>query len=255
MTMIIFLNAKKSQLLYYGSHTNDIPCTPALSLHNGQKIQFVKSCTHLGNKLCPSLYIILVDNAVNDLNCKLNNPLADFSHCNSSTLSILFQSYCMNVYGCQIWSYNIKYVNKLYTAWRKAIRRIWEIDYRTHNKLLHGINDCIPIDITLEKRCIKFTWSLMNSKHTLYNSIVKYSLYNASTVTGENICYLMSKCGIYEHEWYKLIYTIYNQINNFVEEDFNVDNQSDAVAIRELCESRDSCDDRIFDRAELNNVP
>ena len=66
--------------MYYGSHTNDIPCTPVLSLQNGQKIQFVKSCTHLGNKLCPSHYNILVDNAVNDLNCKLNNLLADFSH-------------------------------------------------------------------------------------------------------------------------------------------------------------------------------
>ena len=53
----IMFNAKKSQLLYYGSHTNGIPCTPVLSLQNGRKIQFVKSCTHLGNKLCPSHYI------------------------------------------------------------------------------------------------------------------------------------------------------------------------------------------------------
>ena len=58
------------------------------------------------------------------------------------------------------------------------------------------MNDCIPIDLTLEKRCIKFIWSLMNSKHTLYNSIVKYSLLNASTVTGD-ISYLMSKCLTY----------------------------------------------------------
>ena len=42
------------------------------------------------------------------------------------------------------------------------------------------------------------------------------------------------------------------KINKFVVADFNIDNQSDAVAIRELCKSRDSCDDQIFDRAELN---
>ena len=112
----IMFNAKKSQLLYYGSHTNNFPCTAALSLQNGQKIQFVKSCTHLVIQLCEYLYNILVDNAVNDLNCKLNNLLADFSHCNNSTLFVLFQSYCMNVYGCQIWYYIIKYVNKFYTA-------------------------------------------------------------------------------------------------------------------------------------------
>ena len=35
--------------------------------------------------------------------------------------------------------------------------------------------------------------------------------------------------------------------------DFNIDNynQSNAVVIKKLCESSDSCDDRIFDRAEL----
>ena len=38
----------------------------------------------------------------------------------------------------------------------------------------------------------------------------------------------------------------------FVGENFNIDNQSDAVANRKLCELRGSCDDRIFDRAELN---
>ena len=47
------------------------------------------------------------------------------------------------------------------------------------------------------------------------------------------------------HEWYQPISTIYNKINKFVVENFNIDNQSDAVAIRELCESRDFCDDRI----------
>ena len=86
----------------------------------------------------------------------------------------------------------------------------------------------------------------MNSKHRLYNSIVRYSLYNDSTVTGENVRYLMSKYSIYEHEWHQPICTIYNKINKFVVEDFNIDNQSDAVAIRGLCESRDSCDDRIY---------
>ena len=50
----------------------------------------------------------------------------------------------------------------------------------------------------------------MSSKYTLYNSIVKYSLYKSSTVTGENIRYLMSKYDIYEHEKYQPICTIYS---------------------------------------------
>ena len=53
---------------------------------------------------CPTNVLPL--NAVNYLNCRLNNLLADFSHCDSKTLSVLFGTYCMNVYGSQIWAFN-----------------------------------------------------------------------------------------------------------------------------------------------------
>ena len=79
---------------------------------------------------------MLIDNAVNDLNCRLNNLLADFAHCSSSTLSALFKTYCMNIYGSQIWPYSKNCPSKFYISWRKAIRRLWKILYRTHNKLL-----------------------------------------------------------------------------------------------------------------------
>ena len=41
----------------------------------------------------------MINNAIADLNIKSNNLLADFSFSSSSTLSVLFKSYCMNVYG------------------------------------------------------------------------------------------------------------------------------------------------------------
>ena len=45
----------------------------------------------------------------------------------------------MNVYGCQLWKFNGKHINTFFTAWRKAIRRIWKIPFRSHNKLVHLI--------------------------------------------------------------------------------------------------------------------
>ena len=56
----------------------------------------------------------------------------------------------MNAYGSQIWAFNKNCLNKFYVAWRKAIRRIWKLPYRTHNNLLHLINLCLPIDVTLD---------------------------------------------------------------------------------------------------------
>ena len=198
----IIFNAKKSQLLYFGCNSSIIPDTANLVMQNGQSIQYVNKCSHLGNELCPTNKNVLPLNAVNDLNCRLNNLLADFSHCDSKTLSVLFRTYCMNVYGSQIWAFNKTYLNKFYVAWRKPIRRFWKLPYRTHNNLLHLINLCLPIDVTLEKRCIKYIWNLINGENKLYDSISILSLCNNSTTLGENIRYFMYTYKIYDYEWY-----------------------------------------------------
>ena len=91
--------------MYYGSHLNDTPCTPDLSSLNDQKPQNVKSC------VINSVHITLGKQIINDLNCKINNVLAEALHFNTRTLTVLFQFHCMNVYKCQIWSYDITYAN------------------------------------------------------------------------------------------------------------------------------------------------
>ena len=106
------------------------------------------------NKLCATNKNVLPLNAVNDLNCRLNNLLADFSHCDSKALSVVCRKYCMNVYDNQIWAFNKNCLNKFYVAWRKAIRRIWKLPYRTHNNILLLVHLRLPIDVILGKRHI-----------------------------------------------------------------------------------------------------
>ena len=46
----------------------------------------------------------------------------------------------MNIYGSELFNYNSKYVNKLYVAWRKAMRQLFNIDYRTHNYIVFSLS-------------------------------------------------------------------------------------------------------------------
>ena len=79
----------------------------------------------------------------------------------------------MNVYGSQLWCFNnYKSVERFYITWRKTIRRIWPLDKITHNVLINFINRCSPINLILEKRCIKYIWNLFNSSHELHKTIV-----------------------------------------------------------------------------------
>ena len=60
------------------------------------------------------------------------------------------------------------------------------------------------IDITLEKRCIKYLWNMINSNCKLYRNIVNLSLNNVSTTIGENLRYFMYKYMIQEYDWCKI---------------------------------------------------
>ena len=67
-----------------------------------------------------------------------------------------------------------------YVAWRKSLRRGWNISNVTHNNLLPYIHNCHPIEVILEKLCIKFVWSLFNSNYALYSNYYDY-LYKTVT--------------------------------------------------------------------------
>ena len=104
-------------------------------MKNGSKIQMVDKCKYLGTTLYSD--VKHTPDVVRDLTVSLNNLLADFSFVDSSTLSRLFDSYCMNLYGSQLFRYNdMKSMELLYVTWRKSIRKIWKISPRSHCNLL-----------------------------------------------------------------------------------------------------------------------
>ena len=84
----------------------------------------------------------------------------------------------------------------------ETVRRIWKINSCTHNVLINNINRCAPIDALLEKRCIKFVWSLFNSRYALYRRIVKMSFRNMNSTIAENIKYFTYKDNCTYYDWF-----------------------------------------------------
>ena len=73
-----------------------------LKMKSGQVIPYTDTCNYLGNTICSHDEIVIIDHVITDMNMRLN-LLSEFSHCDSGTLSTLFRTYCMNIYGCQTW--------------------------------------------------------------------------------------------------------------------------------------------------------
>ena len=179
----------------------------------------------------------MINNTIADLNIKSNKLLADFSFNSSSTLSVLFKSYCMNIYGTALWRYNNdSNFENFCVSRRKIVRRLWKIPY----SLVHLINKCDSINCILEKRFVKFLWNSFNSDNVLFSRIIRYSMHNSDTTIGENVRYFMYKYKIVYNDWSNDLSNLYNIIDNQIQLITQLDDICLAGAIRELCEARDS---------------
>ena len=65
--------------------------------------------------------------------------LDSFSRCKLHT------SFCMSLYGSELWNYNSRYIEEIYVAWRKTIRKLFRLRYRTHSYIVFGITEDISI--------------------------------------------------------------------------------------------------------------
>ena len=101
---ITFLNYSKSKLMHFGKKY--FSGQHVLHISNDSKIDYVEQCVHLGTTLYSDISIRKIKNAVNNLFMKTNNLMSDFLNAHSSTLSVLYNSYCMNVYCSQLWCFN-----------------------------------------------------------------------------------------------------------------------------------------------------
>ena len=115
------------------------------------------SSIHLGNVIGPnistkreesSIILILIENR------KTNVLLSSFQNVGTNCLYKISISICMSLdlYGCQLWDVSHKYTNKFYVSWRKAIRSMFNLPYRTHSCLLHLIINDLPVDGHIQLR-------------------------------------------------------------------------------------------------------
>ena len=68
---------------------------------------------------------------------------------------------------------------------------------------------------------------------------------------GENVRYLMHKYGIVNSDWSQNINILYSTIESYSNRLLNIEHKCTGSVIRELCETRDSCNTQFFERKEL----
>ena len=92
----------------------------------------------------------------------------------------------MSLYGSPLWDLSISYIDRFYVSWRKAIRRIFNLPYRTHCKLLHLITQVLPIDMQLHIRTVKLR-SISMSSNDIVKMCTKLCLNGSGTALANSI--------------------------------------------------------------------
>ena len=129
---------------------------------------------HLGNYVSTNISDRNIIANVCDLYQRSNLLISDFRVCDSQTLDCLHKTYCMHMYGSELWNLNCNYVDEFRVAWRKIKRRIWRLPNRAHNEIVQNLS--YNIDDQLETRMIKFIHMCLNHDNEVCRSISLFKL-------------------------------------------------------------------------------
>ena len=84
-----------------------------------QVLLFLKD-KHLCNYIPSSIKDRHIIENICDLYHRSNLLISQFRSCNNETLDKLHMTYCMHMYGCELWNLNENDVNQFKVAWRKT---------------------------------------------------------------------------------------------------------------------------------------
>ena len=118
-------NAKKSMCMYFSTSMNKHWGCPVIYLGNSI-CEFVKEVKYLGVMIHSSMKTTIdVARQTRKFYLQANLLLRNFRHCSDQVNCVLFQTYCTNLYCCQLWFNSTKSsLKKLSTSYNSVLRRL-----------------------------------------------------------------------------------------------------------------------------------
>lgn len=226
----IAFNPNKSRLIVFNENNH----VDMNLIFDGSVIPNVGKEKHLGNFIGPDVGDDGIKISIGDFYRRVNVTFAQFSKVEPDVKYKLFKSLCMSLYGCQLWDYSSSHVQLFYTAWRKCIRRMWSLPYRTHCSLLHLICQDTTIEVQLHKRFLNFFKSIIESSNTCMQIMGQVTLRGSCSATSNSLTYICQQYGLSKYTDIKTKFI--NKICNVTD-----NGNSDAVVagtIRDFCNMR-----------------
>ena len=102
-------------------------------------------------------------------------------------ISLQYSTYCCSFHGSSLWNLSACDVNKLYIAWNKAIRRLLNIPYNTHTKLLPVLVNSVPVTDQLFKRFASLYINMLQCDNKRVAFLARRASCNVRGIIGSNV--------------------------------------------------------------------
>ena len=116
-------NANKTQLIRFGKGSSS-----ETFMFCGTRLEFSQEVIHLGHTLLENLDDSLdISRKTKDLLRRANYILCTFSFADHFVQSMLIKSFCLSLYGGQLWNLCNKSLSHLQIVFNKVLRQIWNL--------------------------------------------------------------------------------------------------------------------------------
>ena len=193
-------NAQKTKCIFFDYPRRHLCCSLPTFYIGNNAIEYVDSWPHLGHILsnnwkCDNddinrCYVLLVK--------QIYEVICYFRNLNASTKLKLLYSFCSSLYGAELWdlsSCNFECIN---VAWRKALKRVSSLPWRTHSHILYSLCNKWPMEEELYTRSLLFGLRRITSKPSVVRYVsrfgIKYGLMHS--VLGKIILFGCQRYGI-----------------------------------------------------------
>ena len=193
----ILFNATKSKCMVISPYTrrNVQYCEFVVQ---GKPMEFVSSYVHLGHLITDNL-----DDScdISQRRCdfvgQVNNVLCFFQKLCSAVKYKLFQSYCTSFYGCELWDLACDKMADFCTAWRKGVRRVWNVPPDTHCYILPLLCECLPVYDEVCRRSVNFLRTCVSHSSEVVRHVANYSIFHGrcDSPAGRNALHCMNRYG------------------------------------------------------------
>lgn len=230
----IVFNASKSQYCvfrnkYVSSNTN--------FAFSNVTLEECSVVTHLGHKIFCISRNHNVEGVIAAFYKQYNMFKCNFKELPSAIQADLFQRYCSSFYGCLLIPFSS--LNNLQVAWRKSVRQIWRLSYRTHCSIVRCLIPGVCDLHMFVGRFMKFFLNMYNHSADVIRYMSHLAVFQGGSILHENFVFCCDKLKVRKDELLtRTGGNIYNFVTNVCSNDCKSNNVNASI-VKELCNVRD----------------